>query len=93
MRGEAVLPWLMAALASAPLWASWLWLIWQGSVRPRLIPPGEIEAAARALQARWGAEAAERAFLEEEAAWSASQPFAQGRWRRIRHWLLQQEAA
>lgn len=71
-------------VCTAPFWGSLVWVIWEGSIRPRLIPAGEIEAEARRLLARWGDRAAEMAFIEEDRAWRYSETFEQGRWHRVR---------
>lgn len=76
--------WIVIAVAVFPIWGSLLWVIWDVSIRPRLIPKAEIEAEANAMLARWGARAAEMAFIEEHAAWFRSHSFEQGRWHRIR---------
>jgi hypothetical protein len=69
---------------TAPIWGSLVWLIWEGSIRPRLIPTSEIEADALGFLARWGDRASEMAIIEEDQAWRYSESFKQGRWRRVR---------
>jgi hypothetical protein len=76
--------WVIVGVCTAPIWGSLVWVIWEGSIRPRLIRASEIEAEARRLLARWGDRAAEMAFIEEDRAWRYSETFEQGRWHRIR---------
>jgi hypothetical protein len=76
--------WVIVLVCTAPIWGSLVWLIWEGSIRPRLIPAAEIEAEARRLLDRWGDRAAEMAFIEEDRAWRYSETFEQGRWHRVR---------
>ena len=84
MLSRDVLWWVIVVVCTAPIWGSLVWVIWEGSIRPRLIPAGEIEAEARRLLARWGDTAAEMAFIEEDRAWRYSETFEQGRWHRMR---------
>lgn len=78
---------LAIGAATAPFWGSFLWVLWQGGVRPRLIPRAEIERLAAELIARHGDRAEEVAFIEEDRAWRYSDGFAQGKWRRVRKWI------
>jgi hypothetical protein len=55
--------------ATSPIWGTVLWVLWQGLIRPRLIPRAEIDALAAAMLARHGLKAEEAAFAEEELAW------------------------
>lgn len=84
MLSRDVLWWVIVGVCTSPIWGSLVWVIWEGSIRPRLIPAGEIEAEARRLLARWGDRAAEMAFIEEDRAWRYSETFEQGRWHRVR---------
>lgn len=84
MLSRDVLWWVIVGVCTAPIWGSFVWVIWEGSIRPRLIPASEIEAEARRLLARWGDRAAEMAFIEEDRAWRYSETFEQGRWHRVR---------
>lgn len=84
MLSRDVLWWVIVGVCTAPIWGSLVWVIWEGSIRPRLIPAAEIEADARRLLARWGDRAAEMAFIKEDRAWRYSETFEQGRWRRVR---------
>lgn len=58
--------------------------MWEGEIKPRLIPEAEINALANGHIARYGERAAEMAFTEEERAWRYSDSFAQGKWKRVR---------
>ena len=80
---EAVI-WVGIGAATSPIWGAILWLLWEGIIRPRLIPRAEIDALAAKLLARHGPRAEEVASAEEEAAWRNSRPFEQGKWRRVR---------
>jgi hypothetical protein len=63
-------------------------------VRPRLIPRSEIDSLAAEMIARHGGRAGEVAFSEEHLAWRNSEPFEQGKWRRVRKriWRLETSA-
>ena len=68
----------------SPIWGAFVWVAWEGSIRPRFIPEAEINALANAHIARYGERAAEMAFIEEDRAWRYSDFFAQGKWKRVR---------
>lgn len=76
--------WVMVGAAAAPIWGAGLWVLWQGVVRPHLIPRGEVERLAALLVERYGERAGEAAFAREYGAWHESDGFAQGKWRRVR---------
>ena len=75
---------IVIGAATSPIWGALLWVLWQGSIRPRLIPRAEIDALAATMVARHGPRAEEVASAEEEQAWRNSRPFEQGKWRRVR---------
>jgi hypothetical protein len=79
-----ILFWLALAAASSPVWGTLAWVLWNGVVRPRLIPRGEIERLAAELLERYGDRAEEIACAEEYNAWRYSDGFEQGKWRRVR---------
>ena len=81
---KQALIWIVIAAAASPIWGALLWMFWQGSIRPRLIPRAEIDALAAELLARHGPRAEEVASAEEEQAWRNSRPFEQGKWLRVR---------
>jgi hypothetical protein len=81
---EQVLKWLLIALATSPMWGALIWVIWEGSIKPRIIPESAIKTLAIANIAQYGERAAEMAFIEEDRAWRYSDSFAQGKWRRVR---------
>jgi hypothetical protein len=87
MLGRDVWWWLVVGVCTVPVWGSLVWVIWEGSIRPRLIASSEIEAEARRYLARSGERAAEMAFVEEDRAWRYSETFEQGRWRRVRRMI------
>jgi hypothetical protein len=79
-----VLFWVAIGAATAPIWGAFLWELWEGGIRPRLVPPAEIDALSAAMLARHGDKAEEMAFIEEDRAWRYSDSFEQGKWRRVR---------
>lgn len=64
--------------------AIFLWVEWQGRIRPMFISRAEIERMADELAEKYGDRAEEMAFMEEDRAWRYSQTFEQGKWRRVR---------
>lgn len=87
MDHASVLKWLLVGLALSPIWGAFLWELWEGGIRPRLIPASEIDALAASMLARHGDRAEEMAFVEEDRAWRYSESFEQGKWRRVRKCL------
>ena len=57
--------------------------IWEGSIKPRLIEPEEIERCCDELRAQYGPRAYELARISEDRAWRRSNTFEQGKWRRV----------
>ena len=82
--GRDILWWVAIGLGTAPAWWALIWVVWNGTIRPRLIPATEIDAMASTLVAQWGDNAVEIASIEEDRARRYSDSFAQGRWRRVR---------
>ncbi|HSS99878.1 MAG TPA: hypothetical protein VLK33_22745 [Terriglobales bacterium] len=82
--------WLAIGAATAPIWGAVLWVLWQGVVRPHLVPRGEVERLAALLVERHGERAEEVAFGEEYGAWRNSDGFSQGKWRRVRKLIEEQ---
>ena len=76
--------WFIIGAASAPIWGSLLYVLWQGVVRPRLIPAKEIERLAAQMVERHGDRAADAVFANEYHAWRCSNGFEQAKWRRVR---------
>ena len=83
-----IMVWLAVGATTAPIWGVGLWVLWQGVVRPHLIPRGEVEHLATFLVERYGERAEEVAFGEEYGAWRNSDGFAQGKWRRVRKLII-----
>jgi hypothetical protein len=79
-----VLKWFAIALATSPIWGAFIWVTWEGEIRPRFIPEAEINTLANDHMARFGERAAETAFIEEDRAWRYSDSFNQGKWKRVR---------
>lgn len=84
MELASIVKWLLIGAALSPIWGAFLWEIWEGGIRPRLVPCAEIDALAAAKLARHGDRAEEMAFIEEDRAWRYSDSFEQGKWRRVR---------
>jgi hypothetical protein len=81
---KQALIWIGIAAVTSPIWGALLWVLWQGTIRPRLIPGTEIDSLVLAVVGRHGGSTAEMAFIEEDRAWRYSRPFEQGKWRRVR---------
>jgi hypothetical protein len=79
-----IVVWLAIGAATAPVWGAGFWVLWQGVVRPHLIPRVEVERLAALLVERHGERAGEVAFAREYGAWRDSSGFEQGKWRRVR---------
>ena len=60
------------------------WVVWQSRIRPMLIPKAKIDAMVDALIARYGPDAEQMTFGEEDRAWRYSNTFKQGILRRVR---------
>jgi hypothetical protein len=63
------------------------WEMWQFRIRPMLIPKTKIDAMVDALIARYGPDAEEMTYGEEDRAWRYSDTFKQGVLRRVRREL------
>ena len=87
------LGWIIIGAGSSPMWGAFLWLLWEGGIRPRLIPRAEIDLLAAEMLARHGGRAGEAAFAEEYLAWRNSEPFEQGKWRRVRKRIWRPETS
>lgn len=59
-------------------------LIWEQSIKPRLLPKDEINKIVDDLISKHGSEAEHIAFIEEDRAWRRSETFEQGKWHRVR---------
>jgi hypothetical protein len=81
---KQALGWIVIGAITSPFWGVLLWVLWEGAVRPRLIPRAEIDSLAAKMLARHGGRAEEVAFNEQHLAWRNSKPFEQGKWRRVR---------
>jgi len=81
---KQVLSWVGIGAATSPIWGAFLWELWEGGIRPRLVSASEIDALATAMLARHGDRAEEMAFIEEDRAWRYSDSFEQGKWWRVR---------
>ena len=79
--------WIIVAGITLPIWGTFLQHKWEGGIRPRFIPVGEIKSLADTLVGRHGPRAEEIAFIEEDRAWRYSDTFLQGKWHRVRREL------
>ena len=48
---KQALIWIGIAAVTSPIWGALLWVLWEGRIRPRLIPGSEIDSLARAMVA------------------------------------------
>jgi len=83
----SLIAWVLVALGLLPIIGAIVWEVWEGQIRPRRIPQSEIEMLAADLVARYGDQAEEMAFINEDHAWRYSDSFEQGKWRRVRCFL------
>lgn len=81
------------ALCLSPIWGTLVWCLWEGSIKPRLIPHIEIIKAVEKLYADHSENAFEMACTNEHRAWYDCDSFEQGRWRRIREEIMRRERA
>ncbi len=76
--------WLAIAIAMSPIVIGIGWVIYEGSILPRVVPHEEIEAMADEVMRNHPDDPEEWAFIEEHAAWYRSLNFEQGKWHRVR---------
>ena len=84
MELASVVKWLLVGAALSPIWGAFLWELWEGGIRPRLVARAEIDAMSASMLSRYGDRAEEMAFIEEDRAWRYSDSFEQGKWRQVR---------
>jgi hypothetical protein len=72
------------AICLFPIWGSLLLELWEGDVRPLLIPRAEIDALSVAMLVQHADRAEQMALIKEDRAWRYSDSFEQGKWRRVR---------
>lgn len=84
MAWESVVKAAIWIVGLSPIWGAFVWVVWEGEIRPRFIPEAEINALANAHIARYSERAAEMALIEEDRAWRYSDSFNQGKWKRVR---------
>lgn len=84
--------WIAYGLAGLVPATSFVLFIVETVIRPRLIPPEEIEALADAMERAHPDDPDYGAFVQEEAAWFRSDGFARGRWLRVRKRLRERMA-
>jgi hypothetical protein len=76
--------WIAVGGITLPVWGAILWEIWEGEVRPRLIPSAEIDRLSAEMIAKYGHEAEEQAAAEEQTASYECDSTERGKWRRVR---------
>jgi hypothetical protein len=76
--------WVVAGGVTAPVWGAIVWELWEGEIRPRLIPSVEIDRLAVEMIAKHGREAEQYAAAEEQTAWYDCDSAERGKWRRVR---------
>jgi hypothetical protein len=72
------------AICLFPIWGTLVWELWEGSIRPLLVPRAEIGALSVTMLVQHADRAEQMAFIEEDRAWRYSDSFEQGKWRRVR---------
>ena len=60
------------------------WHTLQISIKPRFVPRARIRHMADEVEARYGDDAEDAAFTEEDSAWRRSETFQQGLWHQVR---------
>jgi hypothetical protein len=76
------------AICLLPIWGSLLWELWEGSIRPLLVPRAEIDALSMAMLVQHADRAEQMAFIQEDRPWRYSDSFEQGKWRRVRKTIV-----
>ena len=85
---QSILGYLLFAVALSPVVLGLGWAVWQGHVRPALIPKHEIERIADEVLAEGHDDPLDVVEGYEYHAWRHSDGFEQGRWRRVRRAIL-----
>jgi len=75
-------------VTTIPIWGTLAWEIWEGFIKPTLIPAHEIDALVAECVSRYGEDAADIAFMNADRAWRYCNSFEQGKWRRVRRQIL-----
>jgi hypothetical protein len=76
--------WIFWCLVLAVPVGTLAWYLWQLSIKPRLVPRDKIKRMVDELEARYGDDAEDAAFTEEDSAWRRSETFQQGLWHQVR---------
>ncbi len=82
---------ITAAVVLAPAAIAFVWVMWENSVLPALIPKSEIILQANELIDVYGDRAEEVAANREYEAWHRSELTDQGRWKRVRCEIKRQQ--
>lgn len=85
--GRDIVLWFIIGICTAPIWGTLLCELWEGVIRPRLMPQEEVRRLADQCLRQHGLRAEEIAFIEEDRAWRYGESFEQGKWRRVRREL------
>jgi hypothetical protein len=72
---KQALIWIVIAAAASSIWAAILWVLWQDSIRPRLIPRAEIDTLAAELLARQRARSGGGGLRRRRASMAQFAPF------------------
>lgn len=75
--------WLVVVFLGLPAVITFVWHFWLLSIKPRLVPMHTITQMADDLEERFGNQAEDVAFTNEDRAWRYSETFQQGLWRRV----------
>ncbi|WP_187431998.1 hypothetical protein ROLI_030210 [Roseobacter fucihabitans] len=82
---------ITVAVVLAPAVIAFVWVMWENSVLPAMIPKSEIVAEADELIEKYGSRAEEVAANREYEAWYRSELTDQGRWKRVRREIARQQ--
>lgn len=82
---------ITAAVVLAPAVITFVWVTWENSVLPALIPKSEITAQANELIEEYSDRAEEVAANREYEAWYRSELTDQGKWKRVRREITRRQ--
>lgn len=77
----------------SPIWGAFILELWEGTIKPYMVPAPEIKTKVIELHSHYGEDAFDQACIEERSAWQRSDTYQQGRWRRIRRKIMKREKA
>ncbi|WP_282130072.1 hypothetical protein [Roseobacter litoralis] len=82
---------ITAAVVFAPAVIAFVWVMWENSILPALIPKPEIILQANELIEEYGERAEEVAANREYEAWYRSELTDQGKWKRVRREITRRQ--